>query len=235
MQDLGKILILSTLFLFAAPFAAYSQTSFTDGLQLGAHYSTLGLGINAGYDISDAFSIRGLINQSSEDFNRTLSSINFKGKGELQSFGLVLDWYPIEGGLRVSGAVFNNNNKISIKAKSNEFELGSGIYSGSFDPVLDFDAMAPYLGVGWTSGRGDSGFSFDFDLGLFFQGAPSISASGNIGRGNQDCQFKLSKEGNAAGCDIFKRDLEAEHKELRGAVDDFKMLSVFSIGISYRF
>ena len=70
-------------------------------LQVGVHGGTLGLGVNAGLDISEKFAARGMFNTFGLDYEETESGNEYKGDLDLQSIGLVTDWHPFAGGFQV--------------------------------------------------------------------------------------------------------------------------------------
>ena len=208
-------------------------------VQIGVHGSTLGLGVNASVEVSETFAARALISGWGLDYEETESGNKFKGDLDLQSIGLVTDWYPFASGLRITGGVFLNNNEISAVARGDSLEIGGNSYDGKFDLRLDFESLAPYFGAGWTSYLiGDSGVSFSVDAGLLYQSSPILSASGTAG----DCTFTLSSGGAATvgGCSnamssALKADLESEHADLSDDLEDFEWYPVLSIGVAYRF
>ncbi len=229
-----KILLLSTLFSLVW-FSAYSQErGLGSYFQFGAHGGNLGWGVDVGYDVSQLFTVRLLTNRLGSNYNKTEAGISYKGDLMLQSFGLAFDWHPLGNGIRLTGAAYNNRNALSIGAKG-ELGLGDENYSGNMDVEMDFNDLAPYLGVGWSSNRGSAGFGFGLEVGALFQGAPRLSASGKI----ENCAFSVSKGGKAKVCNTSPKtltsDLEKEHKELRKSLKNFTIYPVASVGISYHF
>ena len=97
-------------------------------------------------------------------------------------------------------------------SSAEDLKLGGGSYRGDMEAELGFNAIAPYVGIGWTSGRADRrGFSFFADAGSIFQDALRISASGRVKSETDACGFSLSESGRA-GCG--PADLRADHPEL---------------------
>ena len=219
-----------------------AQANAAEGLgsaQVGVHGGTLGLGVNVGLDISENFAARALISKLGLDYEETESGNEFKGDLDLQSIGLVTDWHPFASGFRVTGGMFLNDNEVSGVARGEDLDIGDRSYDGQFEMLLDFERIAPYFGAGWTSGPiGDPGFSFSVDAGLLYQRSPRVSGSGTVG----DCIFNISTGGDATvrGCTgsiamELGTDLESEHADLSGDLDDFDWYPVLSIGLSYRF
>lgn len=130
------------------------------GARAGAHVSTLGLGVFAVWDASDAVAVRGMINYFNYDFGDSEEAgVEYSVDLQLQSLVLVLDWHAFHNGFRVSGGVFFNQNEFSAMAEDSGLEIGNGLYDGVLDALVDFNGMAPYLGLGWSSRHGRSGLS----------------------------------------------------------------------------
>ena len=211
-----------------------------ESIQVGVHGGTLGVGVNAGFALTDRVTARAMVNTLSLDYEETESDTEYKGDLDLLTFGLVGDWHPLGGGFRVTGGLFLNNNEVSATAQSDDVEIDDKTYkSASLATLLDFETIAPYLGAGWTSGTsGDAGWSFTVDGGLLYQREPRLSVSGMLGT---DCSFSVSRDGVATvanNCEDrqeLQEDLEAEHADLSGDLEDFKWYPVLAIGVSYRF
>ena len=206
----------------------------------GLHGGTLGAGVHAGYDISNDLAIRGLVNYFNLDFDKEKAGNEYKGEVDLRSVGLVLDWHPFWGAFRVSGGAFLNDNRLSASTEGVDLGIGLGEYDADLNFRMDFAKTAPYLGIGWTSGRGRGGLGFSADIGALIRSAPRVSASGRA----DGCEFSVSSDGAAeVDCSGIARvvagelrnDLEREHRELREDLDKLKVYPVVSLGVSYRF
>ena len=211
-----------------------------ESVQVGVHGGTLGVGVNASLEITEKFAARALFSTWGLDYEETESGNEFHGDLDLQTIGLAADWHPFAGGFRVTGGVFLNSNEVSATAMGEDLELGDNTYDdGRFDLLLDFERIAPYLGVGWTSGPiAGSNFSILADAGLLYQRSPRVSASGTA----DGCPFTLSRDGVAtvgecsgSASRTLRPDLESEHMELSDDLEDFRWYPVLSIGVSYRF
>ena len=206
----------------------------------GLHGGTLGVGVNAGYDISNDLAIRGLVNYFNLDFDKKKAGNEYKGEVDLRSVGLVLDWHPFWGAFRVSGGAFLNDNRLSASTEGVDLGIGLGEYNADLNFRMDFAKTAPYLGIGWTSGRGRGGLGFTADIGALIRSAPRVSANGQA----EGCEFAVSSDG-AAEVDCsgiagvvageLRNNLEREHRELREDLDKLKFYPVVSLGVSYRF
>lgn len=219
---------------------AVAESPSLHGARAGAQVSTLGLGMFAAWDAWDAVAVRGMINYFDYDFgDREEAGNEYNVDLQLQSLGLILDWHALRNGFRVSGGVFFNQNEFSIMAEDSGLEIGDGLYDGVLDALVDFNGMAPYLGLGWSGGRGRSGFSVGIEAGILFQGTPKLSVNGTVTTGaGTMCDFSVSEAGKATVCPALgelKADLEAEHRELSGELDSYQLYPVLSLGVSYRF
>ena len=239
MRRIMAVAISAVLLSFTA--AALGQESGTRGAHLGLHGGTLGPGVNAGYDFSKDLALRGLVNYFNLDFDKTRAGNEYSGDLKLRSAGVVLDWHPFWGAFRVSGGGFLNNNHLSASTSGVALGIGEGMYDAELDFQMEFERLAPYFGIGWTSGRGQGGLSFSADLGVLFRSTPLLSASGRT----HACDFVVSK-GGSADVDCFgdigellaselRTDLEREHGELLDDLDRFEVYPVVSLGASYRF
>ena len=205
----------------------------------GAHVSTLGLGVFAAWDVSNAFAVRGMVNYIGYDLDSQEAGIEYKVDLQLQSVGLILDWHAFRNGFRLSSGVFLNQNEFSAAAEASDLEIGENLYDGVLDALVGFDSVAPYLGLGWSSRRGRSGLSFGIEAGVLFQGTPKLSASGMVTEGGITCDFSVSENGNATVCSAaltdLEADLEAEHRELNDELESYQLYPVVSLSVSYRF
>ena len=88
----------------------------------------------------------------------------------------------------------------------------------NLDVTVDFNDIAPYVGIGFGNAVKSAGFNFVADLGVIFQGTPKseISVTGTAA--------------NAAAADIAK-----EQADLDDALGSFKVYPVLAVGLSYRF
>jgi hypothetical protein len=206
----------------------------------GLHAGTLGPGVHVGYDFSRDIAVRGFYNHFNLDFDKEKAGNEYEGEMKLRSFGLVGDWHPFWGAFRISGGVILNNNRLSASTEGVDLGIGLGEYDAELDLHMDFERFAPYLGIGWTTGRDRGGLSFTADIGAILRSAPRVSATGRA----EGCDFSVSAGGDAtvdcAGVgSVFAGELsgnlEREQRELRDALDKVKVYPVISLGVSYRF
>ncbi len=217
---------------------------------IAARASTLGLGGELKYAFHDKFNGRFVFNNADKSYEETGDSGNqYSGDLELKSYGLIGDWHPAGNGFRLSAGLYSNGNSLKARTEGGMFSYGDDDYVGNAGIDVDFKSVAPYLGLGWSSQK-PKGWSFAFEVGALLQGTPELSGSGNAEINNNMCNFTVNDNGVAtvtgnADCDStdpnnivamdLKDALEAEHADLQGDLDDFKIYPVLSFGIQYRF
>ncbi|MDE0059743.1 MAG: hypothetical protein OXI22_03255 [Defluviicoccus sp.] len=206
-----------------------------------AHGGTLGAGLMAGYDISPAFSARAMASYFAFGTDESTAGNDYSIDLQLLSLGVMGDWHPFENGFRVTAGGLFNGNKVTMASSAEDLDLAGASYRGNMEAELGFNAVAPYVGIGWTSGRADGrGLSFFADAGVIFQGSPKISASGRVEGQGSTCGFDLSEGGRAtvgAGCGLadLRADLESEHADLEDQLSAFNLYPVLMLGVAYRF
>ena len=216
-----RILLLVTVVLLAFSTSAYAQS-----FSVAGKVSTLGLGGEGEYSITESLGIRGGFNYYTYSFNATESGIDYTFDFTLKSVPILLDWHPFKGSFRLTGGAMYNGNSFESNANYGvDIVIGGITYSAADVGVLtadiDFNAFVPYVGIGWDTTFGDdSGFGFSCDLGVLFQGAPQVD---------------FTTTGLLAADSGFLADLAAEEEELQDSMDSFTIFPVVSVGISYRF
>lgn len=193
----------------------------------GLGVSTLGVGVNAGYKVNNLFKVRAVGNYFK--LNKTINDddLTYKGKLRMFTIGALGDWHCLGNGFRVTGGLMYNGNQLNLNVTPSSSHSYNGVtYTpqqiGTVKGTLKFRRVAPYLGIGFDSGHeSNSGFSFNADLGVLFQG--------NV-RGKINSISGLAAN-DATTIENVKNDVvkAANKKKI------IKYLPVISIGISYKF
>lgn len=195
---------------------------------LGAAASTLGLGVEAGYSVSDHFGVRlgGYAFSLSQDGEE--SGIDYEGDLDLANVGAYLDWRPFGGAFRVSGGWFATDNSLESIGKPDAggtYEIGGVTFTeaevGTLKGTAELGSSAPYLGLGWAWGLADGGLAFSLDLGVLFQDSPDIELT--------------STGGTLSGEDALQDALADEEAQLEDDLDQYDLYPVLSFGVLYRF
>ncbi len=197
-----------------------------DQLAAGLKLSTLGPGAEAILKLNHNFNARVGGNGFSHNYNGTQGDIEYGLDLKLLSFSFLADWFPFKQGLRLSGGLIINENKLDMTAKSNaNYHIGNVTYSaaqaGTVTGRVDFNKVAPYAGIGWGNPFGkNSNWSINFDLGVMFQGSPHVDLSAN---------------GTLANNAAFLTELDREKDNVRDDVKKYQYYPVAAIGVTYKF
>ncbi|ADE11183.1 hypothetical protein [Sideroxydans lithotrophicus] len=197
--------------LLAAMLAAMSAPAFA-GTGIEARISTLGYGLGLGFQATDSVVARVGFNQFSKTYSTTSGTVNYNGNLKLSSADLLADWHLFGGVTHLTAGLVYNNNKVEMTSVG-QYTLNGNPYTGTLNSSVTFNKVAPYLGFGWSGQPKNSGFSFNSDFGVLFQGQPKASVSGS---------------GNAAADATAQADLE-------NSLKNFRYYPVISVGIAYAF
>ena len=148
---------------------------------VGAGGGTPGVGLSATLGVTDNVNVRGVVNFFEYDFDESQDGIDYELDLDLNSLGALVDWHPLGGRFRVTGGVFSNGNEVTGVGQGEAgttVEFGDTVFDaddiGEVNASMDFDSVAPYLGVGWGNSVGDGRWTFMVDAGVFFQGTPDV-------------------------------------------------------------
>jgi len=205
----------------------FAPVAFAAGLEdidIELKGGTLGMGGEINYAINPMFTVGLGLNTFTQNLNQTDSDIEYDVEFKLQTFALLGSYHPFEGVFRLTGGLMLNGNKLSETAKlTGTYDIGGTTYTatevGTLKSTVDFNAIAPYLGLGWGKSAG-SGFGVTFDIGVLFQGSPNVSMTAN---------------GTAANNPVFMAKLKAEEADAADGLKGFTMWPVMSLGLNYRF
>ncbi len=192
--------------------------------------STLGAGVDYSQRFSSDMYWRVNLNGLSLSRDFTQAGINYNADVKLQSAGLLVDWHPFATGFRVSGGLYYNGNKATLKANPNSagggYLLNGTTYSSaeinSLNGALDFRNAAPYLGLGYYKAIG--ALSLVGDAGVMLAGTPRVNLDVN-------CATGLA----GARCAQARSDAAVEADRVRDGLDSLRYYPVLSIGLGYKF
>lgn len=173
------------------------------------------------------------------DTDQESDQIEYTVEFDNVQLGVLLDWHPFSGGFRLSGGLVAADFGVDMKADSQErYDVGDSTYTGdlSLDGTLDFNRVAPFLGLGWGASVGETGLSFAADIGVLLIGEPTLSldASGTASQIDPDtgeAGLTLDVDANAE----FQRDLETERVKAEEDLDSISVYPVINLGLSYAF
>src|SRR5690606_23747315 len=152
--------VTAALVVFAMPGAASAES-----VALAAKAGTTGLGLEAGFRLTESINLR--LGYYSLDYGTDLEEegIEYDGDLRLRNAALFADWHPFRGMFRLSSGVVQSGNEF-VGSAEDELEVGDNTYEGSLEATVDWDGMAPYLGVGLGNAMRGGRWSFSMDLGV---------------------------------------------------------------------
>ena len=210
--------------ILAAILSALTLPAYADPTVNGK-ISTLGLGAEAVFSMTKSVDARIGLNTFKYGLNKTTTSsngltTNFNADLNLQNLQAMADWHPSEGSFRVSGGIVYNNNNFTMTAQPSAGNISIGgvnyaVQAGqSVNATVDFNKVAPYLGIGWGRTPKNTGLSFTSDIGIMYQGSPNGNVTTNI-----------------AG--VAPADVSKANADLKDALKSFNIYPVLSIGVGY--
>ena len=233
--------------------APFSRLAFSGGI------GSMGINMQAAVNASRFFNIRGTGNYFGYNVtNVTINNgggsngISVSGNLKFATAGASLDIYPFPNhGFRLSpGAVFYNQNRATAAgatAPGSSFTFGSQTYySDEVDPLnlaaslgLNKQKTAFSMTTGWGNliPRRGGHFSFPFEIGAIFTGAPTIgfNATGNA------CLTQADAADNGPTCQNMATNPQAQANiaaQVAKYQKDLNVVPVYpivSFGIGYNF
>lgn len=205
-------------------------TASAENVALTLQGGTTGLGAGLAYRLTEQLNIRGSYNGWEYDHEETVDELEYDLDLELSTTELLLDWHPFSSGFRVTGGIVYNGTDLTGDARpagAGTVEFGGRTFLaqdiGSVDAEVDFERVAPYLGIGYGQPFGQR-LSFSADLGVMYQGSPDAT---------------LQVRPGPAVDPVTRARLEQaateEERELEDELDQLRFYPVARIGLAYAF
>lgn len=192
---------------------------------VGLTGGTLGIGPQVAFRPSAHFGVRANAEFLTVSRDEEVDDINYDGDLDLNSYGAMLDWFPMGGGLRISLGGRVNNTEIDLVGRpTTNVTVGNTTYTpqqvGTLTGTVTTDDFAPMLTVGY-GGTLAEGFTLGAEIGVLFQGKAEI---GNL-RGT----------GLLANSSQFQADIDREEREIEDDISDYDMWPILQVEFLYRF
>ena len=192
---------------------------------LGVSAGTLGVGPDIGYRFGERFGLRANGAYLTYERDEEIDDIEYRGDLQLDSYGVLADWYPFGGGFRISlGGRFNNNELALESTSATSVTVGDGVYTpeqiGTLTGIVITDDFSPMLTLGY-GGELATGFTLGIELGVLFQGTPRV--------------HDLQATGLLAGDPVFAADLQREQERIAEEVDNYEYWPILQVQFLYRF
>jgi hypothetical protein len=194
---------------------------------LAAKIGTLGPGLEATIGIVEWLNLRAGGYYFRVRHGGSVRDVEYDFDVKLASVPLLADWHPFENEFRISGGVVYNRNMADLSGTPNKnVKIGDNEYTpeqiGELSGSVRFNNWAPYIGLGYGNAvlDADKTWGFVFDIGIMWQGSPSVALSAN---------------GTMKDDPTFQQDLATEESNIQGDANVFRIYPVLSFGISYQF
>ena len=153
-----------------------------EGFGIDVRAGTMGVGAEISASLFPHTRLRGGINYLIWEFDSTIDNIDYTFEPEFNSISALFDVHPFGGAFFLSGGIYFNNNSVGVEgtlppqsfpAEFRAFGFLSDVVSISGD--VEFNPVAPYVGLGWRSNSNQSGWGIGLELGVLYQGAPDVT------------------------------------------------------------
>lgn len=235
-------MICSWLLLCTAGYGQDSRDSGTFGV--GIKLSTYGPGAEAAVRVTHRTNLRAGFNMIEYSRGYSKDGINYNGQLNFRTFEAHYDVFPFAGNFHISpGVLVYGVDPITATAMvpgNQSFTLGgTTYYSDPADPIhgngkIKFNQASPTVTVGWgnlVSRKEGHHFSFPFEVGVAFQGAPKASLA--LAGTACDSTFLICR--NAATDATIQSNLVSEQNKVNNSMSFFKVYPIISAGIGYKF
>ena len=226
--------------------APFSRLAFSGGI------GSMGVNMQVAVNANRYMNLRGVGNF----FNYSLNNVSvngFEASGTVNfaTAGASLDFYPFPNhGFRLSpGALFYNQNRVSalgLAAPGTSITIdGTTYYSETADPLsasaslgLNPSRQAFTMTTGWGNmiPRPGGHWSFPFEIGAAFVGAPTLSVvaggSACLDQAQTECS---SITGSSPIATAFQSNLTAQVAKWKNDLNPFKIYPIFSAGAAFSF
>lgn len=193
-------------------------------LAVGGRLGSMGIGVDIAKQINDRFNIRIAFSGVQFDYESSEDSIEYEFELDVGATGLIVDWHPFKGSMRVTAGIYSNSTTLVGVATPTDgnYGIGDGSYSpddiGDLTATIDLGSTAPYVGLGWGYDLSDVGIGFALDVGILVQDSPRVTISTEF-----------------SGAAELQADLDLEAAELAESLVDFQLFPVVMIGLTYTF
>lgn len=206
--------------LLAGPALADDDPAY-DRFFLMPNVSTLGVGIEGGYQMNETWRFRAGVNGGAGRFVYQRKNYDLNSQATLLNAGVTVDYFPFAGDFYLSGGLRISGNRIEGKVKNMHGRLKGGSELFVPDPLTDYtvtqNVIQPYLGGGYSV-RIKQNLSLNFDLGALYAGTPDL-----------DVESRANKLG------FSRKDIRREIERAQNRIAPFKVYPVVQVGLKFQF
>ena len=205
--------------------------------------SSLGIGVEAAAPLTLRSNLRAGFNIFNYDRTFHKDGVAYASQLRFRSIEAHYDWFPFSGSFHLSpGVLIYNGNQLGANASvpgGNTFTLNHTDYtSDRADPIrgtgkVDFRKAGPMFTVGWGNllPRNNRRFSFPFEVGVIYTGAPRTA----LNLGGSACDASGANCLSVTSDPNFQANVQSERDKLNKDVSAFKFYPVISAGFAFNF
>lgn len=204
--------------------SAQASAQGNDRFAIGGQASTAGFGPEIAYSVSPNFTLRGVGNYLSFDYEETYDGIEYDLDVDLLSGGGFVDYHPLRNGFHLTLGALYNGNEAGLGATAGPgatiggFTVPAG-QSAGLRGDLSVEDFSPYVGLGYdTTFTSRSNWTFTVRAGVLYQGDPDVALRQTSG-----------------ATTISQADLDAEARSIEDDLGLVEFFPVVSVGLNYRF
>ena len=221
--------ILST-FVLVSLLGFTSAVKADEGIGIDVKAGTMGVGAEISASLIPHTRIRGGINYLIWEFDSTIGDVDYTFEPEFNSISALFDVHPFGGAFFLSGGLYFNNNSVGVAgtlppenfpAGYQDFTFLSDLVSVTGD--VEFNPVAPYVGLGWRSNSNETGWGIGLELGVLYQGAPDVT------------NLRVNAPVDVNDIDEVQQFLAEQEQEIEDELSWFQWYPVASLLLTYHF
>lgn len=203
--------------------AAAQDSPLAVGLQGGVP----GVGLSAEFWLTRGLVLRGSYDLLEMGRGDSYDDIDYQAKIDFKSPGAFVEWHPTASALMISaGAYFGDRNIKLDAAPAGTTNIGGVNYTasqvGTLNGEIKLASTAPFVGVGYDNTfTGMGRWGLRAVVGAAVGDAPQVNLSSNGGTLSNDATFRAR--------------LADEANSIQADAEDYKILPVVQLGLTYRF
>lgn len=211
-------------------FGITHQGRADEGMGIGVKAGTMGVGAEISAALFPNTRFRGGLNYLVWEFDDTIDQIDYTFEPEFNSISALLDIHPFGGAFFLSGGVYFNNNNVGVEgtlspesfpAQYQVYDFLSNYVSISGD--VEFNPLAPYVGLGWRSNSNEIGWGIGLELGVLYQGAPDVT------------NLRVNAPVDVNDIQKVQQFLKEQEQEIEDDLSWFQWYPVASLMLNYHF
>ena len=225
-MKLGRLWGIVFLLFLSAISGLSAENEDAGGWALDVKAGTLGIGADLNRSIVPGLlNLRAGVSLYSHTADFDIDGIRYNTDLRLGAVPVSLDVFPFRNWFRLGGGfLFNLNEFTGRTPLSGTISIGDNQYEiqdfGRLEAKIDFNEVAPFVGIGFNNPIKKSGrLGFFADLGFMYHGTPAVTLSTSQPVSNPQ----------------FQADLEKELQNINEDIRDYTILPIIQLGISYRF